>query len=130
MVHLIMVNMRHTIVTPERIKNDKSPYNTYKHKGLPPHPLSTVTLDALKASIHPTNSNYLFFMLQKDGSHNFAETYDKHLANIRAFRQYQKEKKEKEAKEKSAMAIQLQPSVEKDLLNTDNTKVNREEVNL
>ena len=85
----------HTIVTPERIKSDESEYNTYKHKGLPPHPLSTVTLDALKASMKPTTSDYIFFMLNKTGTHNFTATYDKHLENIRAFRTYQKKKKKK-----------------------------------
>jgi len=88
----------HTIVSPERIKNDESDYNTYKHKGLPPHPLSTVTIDALKASMRPKKTDYLFFMLNKDGSHNFAATYEKHLANIKAFRIYQKEKNAKKAK--------------------------------
>jgi len=85
----------HTVVTPERIKNDKSQYNTYKHKGLPPAPLSTVTLDALKASMKPASSDYLFFMLNQKGTHNFAATYDKHLENIRAFRVYQNERNKK-----------------------------------
>ena len=91
----------HTIVTPERIRSDESDYNTYKHKGLPPHPLSTVTLDALKASVKPASSNYLFFMLNKTGTHNFTATYDKHLENVRAFRRYQKERKKKKKEVKS-----------------------------
>lgn len=86
----------HTIVTPERIQSDESEYNTYKHKGLPPHPLSTVTLDALKASMKPTESDYIFFMLNENGTHNFTATYDKHLENIRAFRNYQKEREKEE----------------------------------
>ena len=86
----------HTVVTPERIRSDKSQYNTYKHKGLPPDPLSTVTLDALKASMKPASSDYLFFMLNKEGTHNFTATYDKHLENIRAFRVYQNEKNKKQ----------------------------------
>ena len=81
-----------TIVTPERIKNDTSEYNTYKHKGLPPYPLSSVTLDALQAAMKPSPSDYLFFMLNPDGSHNFSATYDEHLENIRVFRTYQKKK--------------------------------------
>lgn len=86
----------HTIITPERIQSDESEYNTYKHKGLPPHPLGTVTLDSLKATMEPTESNYIFFMLNRDGTHNFSETYDKHLENIRAFRHYlRKERKRK-----------------------------------
>lgn len=88
----------HTIVTSERIKSDESDYNTYKHKGLPPHPLSTVTLDALIASMRPTRSDYIFFMLNKTGTHNFTATYAKHLENVRAFRTYQKERKKKKKK--------------------------------
>ncbi len=82
----------HTIVTPERIKSDESAYNTYKRKGLPPHPLSTVSLDALKASVKPAKSNYIFFMLNENGTHDFTVTYDEHLENIRAFRKYQKKR--------------------------------------
>lgn len=81
-----------TVVTPERIKNDTSEYNTYKYKGLPPHPLSSVTVDALQAAMKPSPSDYLFFMLKPDGSHNFAATYDEHLENIKLFRSYQKKK--------------------------------------
>ncbi|MEA3434103.1 MAG: endolytic transglycosylase MltG, partial [Campylobacterota bacterium] len=84
----------HVIVTSERIKSDKSYYNTYKHKGLPPYPLGTVTLNTLKAAMSPKKSDYLFFMLNPKGEHDFSATYDKHLENIRAFRLYQKERAE------------------------------------
>ncbi|HIQ27451.1 MAG TPA: endolytic transglycosylase MltG, partial [Sulfurovum sp.] len=76
----------HTIVTSERIKTDTSLYNTYKHKGLPPAPLSSVSVDALKAACNPETSKYLFFMLTKDGTHVFADNYDEHLENVRAFK--------------------------------------------
>lgn len=103
----------HTIVTPERIKSDESDYNTYKHKGLPPHPLGTVTIDALKASIKPAQSDYLFFMLNETGTHNFTETYDKHLKNITAFRTYQKEKeRKKEEEEREVNNTYSKPSPE------------------
>jgi len=90
----------HTVVTPKRIREDQSLYNTYKHRGLPPAPLSTVTLEALKAAIKPAKANYLFFMLTPSGEHNFTASYKAHLSNIRKFRAYQKEqlkKKEREA---------------------------------
>ena len=76
----------HSIVTPERIRTDESEYNTYKHKGIPPAPLGTVSIEALEAAYHPAASHYLFFMLRKDGSHQFAQTYEEHLKNIRAFK--------------------------------------------
>jgi UPF0755 protein len=88
----------HCIVTPERIKNDMSFYNTYKYKGLPPAPLATVSLAALKAAMFPAKSEYLFFMLNKDGSHNFSKTYAEHLEHLRAFREYQKEHQKCEEK--------------------------------
>ena len=88
----------HTLVTPERIKTDTTYYNTYKYKGLPPAPLGSITLDALYAAMHPAKSDYLFFMLKPDGTHNFASSYKKHLENIKAFRLYQKEKKKEEQK--------------------------------
>jgi len=90
----------HVIITSERIKSDKSYYNTYKHKGLPPHPISTVTLDALTAAMSPQKSNYLFFMLKPKGEHAFTATYEKHLENIRTFRVYQEEQKKIKAEEK------------------------------
>ena len=92
----------HTIITPERIKTDTTYYNTYKYKGLPPSPLGSITLDALHAAMFPVKSDYLFFMLKPDGSHNFASNYGQHLKNIRIFRLYQKEnKKEKIIKDKN-----------------------------
>jgi len=83
----------HTIVSRHRIKNDTSLYNTYKHKGLPPHPLSSVTLEALHATLHPVKKAYLFFMLTPTGAHTFSETYKGHLEKIATFRQYQAERK-------------------------------------
>lgn len=99
----------HTIVTPERIKNDTSEYNTYKHKGLPPHPLSTVTLNALKASMKPAQSDYLFFMLNENGTHNFTATYAEHLDNIRAFRAYQEKKKLEEEQNETIVMLESTP---------------------
>jgi UPF0755 protein len=90
----------HTIVTPERIKSDESDYNTYKHKGLPPHPLSTVTLDALKASMKPTKSDYIFFMLNEDGTHDFTATYDEHLEKIGLLESIKKRGKRKKMRSK------------------------------
>jgi len=107
----------HVIVTPERIKSDKSYYNTYKHKGLPPYPLGTVTLDALEAAISPQKSDYLFFMLNQKGEHDFTATYDKHLENIKAFRVYQKERKKQkkvEVKQKKKVKPEKKAKLKKE----------------
>ncbi len=121
----------HAIITPERIKSDKSYYNTYKHKGLPPYPLGTVTLDTLKAAISPQKSNYLFFMLKPDGTHAFSSNYDTHLKNIRAFRTYQKDKeKKKEKLEKEKLEKESKPKKDtKDTLRTFLLDTNEEKTN-
>ena len=90
----------HKIVTPERIKTDNTFYNTYKYKGLPLHPLSTITIDALHAAMFPAKTKHIFFMLKPDGSHEFCETYEKHLENIKVFRAYQKKRAEEKEKKK------------------------------
>jgi UPF0755 protein len=60
-----------------------SGYNTYQISGLPPGPISNPGKEAIFAAFHPAQSNYLFFRAKCDGSltHNFAETYEEHLAN-------------------------------------------------
>ncbi|PHS39163.1 MAG: hypothetical protein COB07_06920 [Sulfurovum sp.] len=118
----------HTIVTPERIKSDTSLYNTYKHKGLPPHPLSTVTIEALRASMKPMPNEYLFFMLNKTGTHDFTETYDKHLENVSAFRAYQKERKKQ--KEQEANSTYMIPSSKKLPFKDNSVNINWDKVSL
>jgi len=76
----------HKIIDSNRIKTDASAYNTYKHKGLPPTPLCTISIEALKGAYLPQTTEYLFFMLNKKGTHNFAVTYKEHLENIRKFK--------------------------------------------
>ena len=85
----------HQIVTPERIRNDKSHYNTYRYKGLPPHPIGSATKEAILAALQPAKTNYLYFMLADKGTHNFATTYPEHLTHIRWYKtQKEKEKRE------------------------------------
>lgn len=60
-----------------------SPYNTYKVKGLPPTPISTVALVSLRAALAPANAPYLYYVLiDASGKHAFATTYQQHLQNI------------------------------------------------
>jgi len=79
----------HVKVTPKRIKTDKSGFNTYLNKGLPPYPVCSVSIDAIKSAIHPDKSNYLFFMKNRKGGHDFTNSYEEHLKNVnRAKRNY------------------------------------------
>lgn len=56
-----------------------SPYNTYKHKGLPPAPICNPAVDSVEAAYNPADTDYLFFVAKGDGSHYFSRTYREHL---------------------------------------------------
>ena len=55
-----------------------SPYNTYRHTGLPPGPISNVERSALEASANPASTQYLFFVTGDDGVTRFSETQAQH----------------------------------------------------
>ena len=63
----------------------KSPYNTYRHKGLPPGPIGSVGQESLNAAMHPLQTDDLYFVAKKDGTHAFAKTYKQHLLNIKKY---------------------------------------------
>jgi len=82
----------HTPITPKRIKEDKSHYNTYLHKGLPKEPIGSVTEDAILAALEPAKTNYLYFMLNSNNEHDFSVTYEEHLENIKRYKIYNSKK--------------------------------------
>lgn len=61
----------------------QSDYNTYQVNGLPPGAISNPGRDAILAAFAPEQTGYYFFRAKCDGSftHNFAVTYEEHLAN-------------------------------------------------
>lgn len=61
----------------------ESPYNTRKHTGLPPGPISSPGALALKAVGNPTDTDYLFFIAGDDGLIYFAKTDAEHQRNIK-----------------------------------------------
>lgn len=69
----------HTKITPQRIREDNSPYNTYKFEGLPKEAVCNVSLAAIRAAIFPQKTNYLYFMRdKKTGKHIFTTNLNEH----------------------------------------------------
>jgi UPF0755 protein len=65
----------------------KSPYNTYKYRGLPPGPITMPDISSVDAVLNPESHSYLFFVVdpKNPGYHLFASTYDEHLANRKVY---------------------------------------------
>jgi UPF0755 protein len=63
-----------------------SPYNTYKHVGLPPGPIGNPGKSALEAAMHPAQSDYYYFVADAAGHHRFARTIEEHNKNVDAYR--------------------------------------------
>jgi UPF0755 protein len=91
----------HVRVTPERIREDNSTYNTYKHRGLPEVPVCNVSAAAIEAALHPAKTDYLYFFRNARGKHNFFTSYKAHLKEVRKKRRELK-KAQKRAKERKA----------------------------
>jgi UPF0755 protein len=49
-----------------------TPYNTYLHPGLPPTPISNPGIKSLQAALHPTVTDYFYFVSRIDGTHQFS----------------------------------------------------------
>jgi UPF0755 protein len=66
-----------------------SPYNTYKHAGLPPGPICSPGADSLKAAMHPAQTDYLYFVAASanpSGKSRFSATLEEHAHDVAAYR--------------------------------------------
>ncbi len=66
-------------------KESTSPYNTYKHAGLPPGPIANPGLDAIEAALHPTQTEYLYYLHDAQGQIHFGRTLEEHNANVQKY---------------------------------------------
>lgn len=64
----------------------KSPYNTYRNRGLPPGPIANPGEAALRAVLVPEETEYLYFVADAKGSHFFSRTLREHNENVARYR--------------------------------------------
>jgi UPF0755 protein len=67
-----------------------SPYNTYKHTGLPPGPIANPGIAALRAAMHPAQTDYLYFVSDAAGHTRFSVDLKQHAQQVQAYRQAEK----------------------------------------
>ena len=64
----------------------ESPYNTYRHAGLPPGPIGNPGRSSLEAAMHPATTDYYYFVSNGNGHHRFASSLEEHNRNVAAYR--------------------------------------------
>ena len=68
-----------------------SPYNTYRHSGLPPGPICNPGAASILAVLKPAESNFLYFVATGKGGHYFAESLTEHHTNIKKYKLTQRD---------------------------------------
>jgi UPF0755 protein len=68
-----------------------SPYNTYRHRGLPPGPINNPGMASLRAALDPSDVSFLYFVARGDGYHTFSNNQSEHLAAKRKFDKIRRE---------------------------------------
>ncbi len=64
----------------------RSPYNTYRNRGLPPGPICSPGRESLEAALYPAQEKYLYFVSKNDGSHHFSTNFKDHQNAVRRYR--------------------------------------------
>lgn len=73
---------------PQPTSADKylnSPFNTYQHVGLPPHPINNPSLDSIAAVLHPVNTDCLFYLHDADHQIHCSLTYGGQVKNVNTY---------------------------------------------
>lgn len=63
----------------------ENPYNTYVHKGLPPGPIGSPSLDSIHAALYPEKHKYIFYLADNGGTTHYSRTYEEHLQKKRLY---------------------------------------------
>lgn len=64
----------------------ESPYNTYQNAGLPPGPVANPGIAAIEAVLNPADTDYLYFVADREGHNHYSYSYEEHLNLVSQYR--------------------------------------------
>ncbi len=73
-------------ITRSMTRDSANPYNTYRHDGLPPGPISNPGLQSIRAVLEHEPHDDFYFVANGDGTHTFSQTLEQHQAAIARIR--------------------------------------------
>ncbi|MGH3502096.1 MAG: endolytic transglycosylase MltG [Nocardioidaceae bacterium] len=84
------VDSRGEVATSGKLRKLGSPYNSYRHTGLPPTPIDSPGAKALHAALHPAHGKWRYFVTVnlRTGETKFSTTYKQHLRNVQELHKY------------------------------------------
>lgn len=85
-IYAALLNRRYRGTIYQSDLQADSPYNTYRHTGLPPGPICNPGVAALKAAIAPAHTEYLYFVADAQGHSMFSSTLAEHDKQVQQYR--------------------------------------------
>ncbi|MDN3452130.1 MULTISPECIES: endolytic transglycosylase MltG [unclassified Psychrobacter] len=73
--------------------NEKTSYNTYQIDGLPPTPIALPSAASIEATLHPADSDALYFVATGTGGHKFTNSLAAHNQAVKDYLKVMREKK-------------------------------------
>ena len=79
-------------IRKSQLADARNPYNTYVHAGLPPGPICSPGLEAVRAAVEPERHDFLYFVATGiDGGHTFSKTLEAHNRATQVYRSRMRE---------------------------------------